>query len=106
MKLYAHVRSDRATKSQGGNNFIEIELLVGDKTNPQQFAVINLARTRGDVSHLDIKSYELTVVTEQAVNIINSKGEKQKGNCKECGEPLYGTVRVHHHTENGVDVTQ
>lgn len=74
MKLYANVRSDRATKHQGGNNFIEIELLVGDKENPIQFAVINLSRQRGDVSHLDPNSYELTVVTDYQVNAINSKG--------------------------------
>lgn len=26
--------------------------------------------------------------------------------CKGCGELLNGEVRVHHHSENGVDVTQ
>ena len=25
--------------------------------------------------------------------------------CAECGEPLYTTVRAHHHTEGGQDVT-
>jgi len=27
------------------------------------------------------------------------------GACNHCGEPLHGLIRVHHHTENGVDVT-
>ncbi len=27
------------------------------------------------------------------------------GSCKHCGEPMYGLVRIHHHTENGTDVT-
>lgn len=25
--------------------------------------------------------------------------------CKYCKEPMYGTMRVHHHTENDIDVT-
>jgi hypothetical protein len=27
------------------------------------------------------------------------------GACSHCGEPLHGLVRVHHHTEQGGDVT-
>lgn len=26
--------------------------------------------------------------------------------CAYCGEPMYTTVRAHHHTENGLDVTE
>lgn len=29
----------------------------------------------------------------------------EEENCKYCGKSLYGRVRVHHHTEKGVDVT-
>lgn len=28
------------------------------------------------------------------------------GACAHCGEPMHGLVRIHHHTENGVDVTR
>lgn len=34
MKLYAKVSSERATKGQGGNQFINIDLLVGSADNP------------------------------------------------------------------------
>lgn len=29
-----------------------------------------------------------------------------QGACAFCGEPMYTLIRAHHHTENGVDVTQ
>lgn len=34
MKLYATTTSERASKGQGGNKFIEIELKAGDYTTP------------------------------------------------------------------------
>ena len=32
MKLYATIASERATKSQGGNDLLDIDILVGNKT--------------------------------------------------------------------------
>ena len=34
MKLYATITSERATKGQGGNQFINIDLLIGEAKNP------------------------------------------------------------------------
>ena len=34
MKLYATITSERATKGQGGNKYINIDLWVGDKNHP------------------------------------------------------------------------
>ena len=28
------------------------------------------------------------------------------GSCVHCGDPMHGLVRIHHHTENGIDVTK
>ncbi|MEB3215572.1 MAG: hypothetical protein VKN72_04815 [Nostocales cyanobacterium 94392] len=40
MKLYATITSDRASKGQGGNKFITIDLFHGDSKNPIPFADI------------------------------------------------------------------
>lgn len=46
MKLYATVTSERASKGQGGNNFLDVALLVGD------------ARTQREVVRLKTKVYQ------------------------------------------------
>lgn len=41
MRLYADVKSERASKGQGGNKFIEIELKAYDRENPVGHVVID-----------------------------------------------------------------
>lgn len=43
--------------------------------------------------------YRIAVAEAKAVPKLEQK-------CAHCGEPLYAIVRVHHHTENGKDVTK
>lgn len=47
MKLYATVSSERATKGQGGNKYITIELSHGTKTSSQSAGRIELSATSG-----------------------------------------------------------
>lgn len=42
MKLYSTTTSERASKSQGGNKFIETEYLIGSKDNPECVARVRL----------------------------------------------------------------
>lgn len=42
MKLYATTTSERATKGQGGNNHIKIDLFVGSTKESRQVATVTL----------------------------------------------------------------
>lgn len=50
--------------------------------------------------------------TIAATIVIDDRGVRQdifpelNETCAYCGEKMYTTVRAHHHTENGVDVTK
>ena len=78
MKLYATINSERATKGQGGNKELKINILVYDRANPlYQISVTPerlIFRERGfsepllERNHEDIKNQE-----EQ-----KTKAEKQK----------------------------
>lgn len=96
MRLYATTTSERASKSQGGNNFIETEYTL----DQEQYAIVNLAHVHGGLPHTDRRSYQLTIVCDENVRLVNSegailydtpKGNKQKGEqdhpqgwCAEC----------------------
>ena len=74
MKMYATVTSERATKGQGGNEYINIDLMRGSASD-------------------SIKCYRLHF-TEKALSILKNdkvifqelveKGEKQKGEYHKC----------------------
>ena len=78
MKLYATVTSERATKGQGGNEFINIEL-KDEKQN-----VICL------IGYIEIAigCYELSVINKKpnnlSIEIEETKGEKKKGENLKC----------------------
>lgn len=42
MKLYATVNSERASKGQGGNQYIDIKLVVGNKHNQIEVGIVRL----------------------------------------------------------------
>lgn len=48
MKLYANVTSDRAYKGQGGNRYINIELMLGSAKYPVSFSKISFVLDGGD----------------------------------------------------------
>ncbi len=87
MKLYATVTSERASKGQGGNKQVDIELMVGDAKNPKQIA--RLVLKNNDTEFLlfaDILNNpnRMTLYRE-------TKGNKQKG---ENIERYAGTTRM------------
>lgn len=93
MKLYATITSERASKGQGGNKFIKISLLVGNKLSPALMAHLEL--TRKDDTHYDlwldsylIRSLEIVDTTGnyRFENVpyggsSTKRGKQQKGEC-------------------------
>lgn len=66
MKLYATVTSERASKGQGGNKFIDIDILVGSADDSKRFANVRVNIVDG--------MYTLWLDGER----VKTKGEKEK----------------------------
>ena len=89
MKLYATVTSERASKGQGGNKYLNVDLMGGDKNNPTPLAHIHaVIITREDgVGYIKVCFYwetEDTLNTLHRVDIPlpierKEKGKRQKG---------------------------
>ena len=81
MKLYATTTSERASKGQGGNDQLEIDIFVYDRMNPRYHITVTkdefIVTERGYnqermfASHKDIREQE-------------EKGEKKKDECSRC----------------------
>lgn len=71
MKLYATVTSERATKNQGGNQYIRTDYYVGSRDKSVWVATATLT-TEPD-------GYRLKFRTEDFEKEVAIKGEKQKG---------------------------
>lgn len=82
MKLYATTTSERATKGQGGNKYIDIDILDGDATTQRKVAKINIY-IENNQTYL---KYNDCVGNDIFENI--TKGKRQKGDnkCKYCGK--------------------
>lgn len=99
MKLYATVSSERASKAQGGNDFLRIQLYTGSAKDSRLMGAIVLENLRG--------AYILRYQSEDGrkmmlESIEHEKGEKQKGDkcynqmhidavdnvCTECGKEV------------------
>ena len=74
MKLYATTTSERASKGQGGNKFIEIDLRYGSKNNSIREYFITYTKDK------------LIVEGEEGVLFENfiTKGKSQKGEMYSC----------------------
>lgn len=86
MKLYATVTSERASKGQGGNNFLDIVLQVGDAKTPHTIGMITLTQIKGHwlLRYGADNTEEWQVLAEG--EITTGKGEQKKGDiCKLCG---------------------
>jgi hypothetical protein len=88
MKLYATTTSERASKGQGGNNFLNIDIFVGSTKNSIPFASF---RVEKGVSPDTDKPAFILLENETGEIVrwqeIEEKGEKQKGEslCNFCG---------------------
>ena len=84
MKLYATVTSERASKGQGGNKFLDVAVLVGDARTQRE--VIRLkAKTfldsNGVESYAILGSWHGATEQEKVLHTGTIKGERQKGEC-------------------------
>lgn len=74
MKLYATITSERATKGQGGNKRLDIQLLVGSRDDQHSAGVVSLREIEPGVFNIayfrDGEGIQL--------NRIELKGNKQK----------------------------
>ncbi len=59
----------------------------------------------------ELLSHANETIKRNAISILKQlQNKKHNDKCKYCGEDMYGTIRIHHHTEkdengNYVDVT-
>ena len=84
MKLYATVTSERASKGQGGNEFLEIVIMNEEKEQQARFDVTN-DENGFILDYLDYATGEVTRLkrgantTHGTASRIETKGKKQKG---------------------------
>ena len=90
MKLYANVKSDRACKGQGGNNYIEIDLTCGSESNRIDAGTIRMKYIKLEGSLNENDEVELSYFkTDKGYQVLNTikipqtKGKKQK-TAKQC----------------------
>ena len=90
MKLYATVTSERASKGQGGNRFIEVNLT----RNMETVMLVKL-----DVHDMSLRVFHTMPLDAVKVKTIQTKGEKQKtdnGMCPVCREDISNTIYHEH----------
>lgn len=75
-----------------------------DVTNRRQGMklAIRLQVQNEDMSELNV---ELKAQLTKLLTYLTTESKKDQ-TCAYCGEPMYGLIQVHHHTENGKDVTK
>ena len=85
MKLYATVQSERASKGQGGNDFLRVYLTVGNSIEQADAGVVEIVECSPD--KFEIK-YHLMGKTKllQQINtkgtVFETKAKREKGECK------------------------
>ncbi len=88
MKIYATTTSERATKGQGGNEYIDIEIYINDRNNPRYMIQVTpeglVFNERGYSQALLERKHEDLFPKEE-------KGKRQKGEKCHC----------QYHDENG-----
>lgn len=82
MKLYANTTSERASKGQGGNDYLAIKLtMLDDKKEVQTFCKLYY--------HIN-EDGEYELLNEDTDEVIYTKGKRQKGKCGICKSPTDG----------------
>lgn len=72
MKLYANIKSERAKKGQGGNEYLDIDITVGDEHE----SLSKLTVRMGD--YLGAEVYGLYDENDALLKYLPIKGNKQK----------------------------
>jgi hypothetical protein len=78
-------REDGKTITLAANEYIDIDIKAGNRI------IASLTLREGEHGPTVFDSNDIELPSTEA--------------CAQCSVPLYGTVRVHHHTEAGKDVT-
>lgn len=99
MKLYATTTSERASKGQGGNEWIEIELSAGEKGNIIGYIFLDLHKDSEKDSRAD-DEWVLSYTCDREIDpeiILQGyiKGNKEKGK-KQQGELQKGWTNADH----------
>jgi len=88
MKLYATTTSERASKGQGGNDYLRVQLTVGnskEQANAGVVEIIESSPSKFSVKyHLNGKTKLLQEINTRGTVFEVVKGEKQKGECVHC----------------------
>lgn len=88
MKLYATTTSERASKGQGGNNYIKA-LFTVDKNPKSEMLVILCTHENGDVSFAVNQKTDDGYI-EVYRNLYKTKGKSQKSECLNTGRKQDG----------------
>lgn len=88
MKLYATATSERASKGQGGNERLDIEVMNEAK---QPILTVNIGRFDNETMLMTIHNWIENKETKTKFISIEEKGNKQKTAkiCNKCGKELY-----------------
>lgn len=84
MKLYAITTSERASKGQGGNEYVNIEMFVGESKHPMFIGKVKMY-IENDLYCVDYyPGYDNLDIKPLAKFINESKGKQKKGEkCKD-----------------------
>lgn len=105
MKLYATVSSERASKGQGGNKFIRIDMTAGSATAPVGVGMIEMRLGPTD-DFCEIMYYD-RAGTASLVTVVPLKGEKQKGEgvlCSDCKAIDVRAITIDGKVQNNIPV--
>ena len=87
MKLYATTTSERASKGQGGNKRLDIQLTVGNSQQREPAGAISMREIEKD--KFSIIYWQKGEGKNLAIIDLQEKAKKQKGEkCKKCGAEL------------------
>lgn len=82
MKFYAKVRSERAEKGQGGNEYLDIDITAGNAKNPRMLARLTV---RGCENEEGTEGYGLFDEKDTLLAFLPEKEQKFTEYCIECG---------------------
>ena len=103
MKLYATVSSERASKGQGGNNHLDIDVFVGSAKDSVKIIEGTITKEgNGYVVYISTLGQR----DDQCIDtVVKIKGERQKGEsiCKQCGARVKTSLEEWHCSNCGSD---
>jgi hypothetical protein len=94
MLLYATVQSERATKGQGGNDYLQIDVMAGDARKQRKIASL-LVSVDGDTVNV-FNEFTLKQVSLSEIAKGETKGEKQKDKYYNCTHTIEGSTCSKH----------